>query len=256
MKRFLTHGFAAFAFIFLLSNFSWSQEQSPSSRLITVNGEAQVNVVPDEVILNLGVETWDKDLAVAKNQNDEAVKTVLKLVKEFKIEDKYVQTDYIGIMPTYDDYRKSDKTHLTGYMVRKTIVITLKDISKFEEILQRTLESGVNYVHGIDFRTTELRKYRDQARSLAIKAAKEKANDLAKELGQKIGKPHNIQEYSNGWWSGYGSWWGQSWNSGMAQNVVQNSDHAGGQSSSDGEGTVALGQIKVKANVTVSFELE
>ena len=252
MKKFMMRFILVSSFL-LLSNISWSQDQLPP-RMITVNGEAEVNVVPNEVILTLGVETRDASLATAKTQNDAAVKNVLKLAKEFKIDDKYIQTDYLGITPIYDEYNKIKEKDISGYLVRKTIAITLKDVSKFETFLQRALDSGVNYVHGVQFRTTELRKYRDQARSLAIKAAREKAVDLAQELGQKIGKPHNIQEYSGGWWSGYGSWWGQSWNSGMSQNVIQNS--VGGQGSSDSEGAVALGQIKVNANVTVSFELE
>ena len=37
------------------------------------------------------------------------------------------------------------------------------------------IEAGANKVQGLEFLTTELRKYRDQARSMAIKAAQEKA---------------------------------------------------------------------------------
>jgi len=156
-------------------------------RLITVTGEADVRVVPDEVILTVGVETWDKDLTIAKSQNDDRVKRVLALAKEYAIESKYVQTDQISIEPRYrDGYTQAD---FIGYFVRKTIVFTLKDISRFEALLSSTLEAGATHVHGIQFRTTELRKHRDQARALALKAAQEKANAMAKELGQKAGKP-------------------------------------------------------------------
>ncbi len=228
----------------------WAGDKS-EPRLITVTGDADVKVAPDEVIITLGVETWDKDLNIAKKQNDERVKKVLNITKEFKIEPKHVQTEYINIEPRYDDYY--DKRNFIGYFIKKTIVITLKDIAKFENLLGRVLESGVNYVHGIQFRTTELRKYRDQARALAIKAAKEKAIDLARELGQKIGKPHSITEQHAGWWSWYGGWWGYGWGSrGMAQNVVQN---VGGGAAGD-EAAIAPGQITVNARVSVSFELE
>jgi hypothetical protein len=117
--------------------------------------------------------------------------------------------------------------------------------------LGSALEAGANYVHGVQFRTTELRKYRDEARALAIKAAKEKADALARELGQKVGKPHTIREDHAGWWSGYNNWWGNRWGGGMSQNVVQN---YGGQSRA--QSSIALGQINVNARVTVSFELE
>ncbi|MCJ7507465.1 MAG: SIMPL domain-containing protein, partial [candidate division Zixibacteria bacterium] len=85
--------------------------------------------------------------------------------------------------------------------------------------------------------------YKDQARVLAVRAAKEKAIGLARELGQKIGKPYKIQEERVEWWSWYG----------MNQNVTKPGivgDFLGN------EGSIALGQINVTAKITVSFELE
>jgi uncharacterized protein YggE len=232
---------------------AWTGKQSETSEpgLVTVTGDAEVRVAPDEVILTLGVETWDKDLSKAKRENDERVKAVLELAKNYGVESKYIQTDYISIEPRYQDsYRRED---FIGYFVRKTIVITLKDISKFEDLLTSTLEAGVNYVHGIQFHTTELRKYRDEARALAIKAAQEKANALAGELDQRVGKPHTIREDQVGWWSWYNAWWGSHWSGGLAaQNVIQ---EAGGESFTS-EGGLAPGQITVNARVTATFELE
>jgi uncharacterized protein YggE len=218
-------------------------------RRITVNGAAQVMVVPDEVVLTLGVETWDLELAKARQENDEIVKQVFEVAEDMRIDSKYVQTDYISIEPRYQDsYTQKD---FIGYFVRKNIVITLKDLDKFEELYGRALEAGVNYVHGVDFRTTELRKYRDQARALAIQAAQEKAVALASELDQEVGEPTMIQENYDNWWSGYSSWWG-SYGAGAYQNVVQNS----GQVQTETEDTLAPGQISVTASVTVAFELK
>ena len=166
-----------------------------------------------------------------------------------KIEEKHIQTDFLSIDPRYKDSYEHKK--FIGYFVRKSIVITVRDISKFESILGDVLEKGANYVHGVQFRTTELRKHRDQARSLAIRAAREKAIALAKELRQRVGEPYKIQEHPSGWWSWYNSWWGGRWRGAMAQNVIQNVG-----SPSETDGSIALGQIKVNAKVTVSFELE
>ena len=71
------------------------------ARQISVTGDAEVRVAPDEVLLTLGVETWDKDLATAKGQNDERVKKVLALTAEYGIGSKDVQTEYINIEPRY-----------------------------------------------------------------------------------------------------------------------------------------------------------
>lgn len=109
-------------------------------------------------------------------------------------------------------------------------------------------------IYIIGFWMSILHRYQcKQARSLAIKAAREKAKDLAKELGQTVGDPHTIQENRSGWWSGYNSWWGSRWSGGMTQNVVQN---VSGATAPGDDGSIALGQINVNATVTVGFELE
>ena len=235
-----------------------SQPASTEPRLITVTGDAEVRVVPDEVILTLGVQTWDENLQVAKRQNDAIVTRVLALVADHGVDPQHVQTSYIGIEPRYRNgyHEESD---FIGFFVHKTIVITLRDLTKFEDLLAASLESGVNYVHGIQFRTTELREHRDSARALrstasaavAIQAAREKAVALAGELGHTIGDPQSIREEQSGWWSSYNAWWGSRWGAGMAQNVIQEV----GAGAIAGEGSVAPGQISVNARVSVTFEL-
>lgn len=231
-------------------------EHHPKSRLISVTGDAEVRVVPDEVAFTLGIETSNKSLAKAKQENDQRVTDVIKVAEKYGIQQKHIQTDFLSIDPSYDNRSKfssaSGVSDIQGYFVRKTIVIILRELSKFEGLSSDVLEAGVTHVHGIDFRTTELRKHRDQARALAVKAAKEKATALAGELDQTIGEPHSIQENRSWWYSGYNSWWGNGWSGSMSQNVVQNS--ATGNDSGTDSG-VALGQIKVNATVSVSFEL-
>jgi len=218
---------------------------------VSVSGEAEVKVVPDEVVLRLGVETGDRDLSLAKKSNDERVARALAAVQKHEIEKRHVQTDHLSIEPRYRGNSEL-VTDPIGYVVRKSIVVSVKDITKFEKLLSALLEAGVNHVHGVDFRTTELRRHRDQARLLAIKAAQEKAVALAAALGRKAGKALTINEGSVGWWSGYGSWWGGRWGQGMSQNVMQN---VGGSAVAD-DSSIALGQITVRASVSVVFALE
>ena len=96
---------------------------------ISVSGEAEVRVVPDEVMLTLGVETFDKILKSAKSLNDERIKKTISVAIGYGVPGEYIQTDYIGIEPRYENY--NHPVQLLGYSVRKTVVIRLKDISKF-----------------------------------------------------------------------------------------------------------------------------
>lgn len=225
-----------------------TERQEP--RLITVMGEAQVLVVPDEVILNLGVDTFDPDIEVAKRLNDTRVQEVLAVARKHGIEARGIQTDRISIESRYDGGSYGQR-RLLGYSVSRAILFTLKDISRFEDLFSDVLKAGSNRVHGIEFRTTELRKHRDQARSLAIRAARDKAVALSGELGQKIGRPYSINEDQSGWYSPYGRWWGRG-AAGGGQVGVQ----APGGGADLADGLLAPGQITVSARVTVSFELQ
>jgi hypothetical protein len=219
-------------------------------RRITVAGEADVRVVPDEVVLNLGVETDDLDLVVAKAQNDERMSRVIDAARDAGLPDNLIRTDYLGIEPRYD-YDGRERIFL-GYWVRKSVSLTLRDIDAFEDLLSAVLEAGANYVHGIQFRTTELRSHRDRARALALEAARDKAEMMAGELGHTVAGTVLIREDRSGWWSSYGGWWGGGRGGYMSQNVVQNAP--GGGASADG--VTVPGQISVTAHVTVTFELE
>lgn len=217
---------------------------------ITVTGEADVRVVPDEVVLMLGVETDDLDLAAAKAENDARMSRVIAAAEEAGLPENLIRTDYLGIEPRYD-YDGRERIFL-GYWVRKSVSLTLRDIGAFETLLSAVLESGANYVHGIQFRTTELRAHRDRARSLALEAAREKAEMMALQLGHEVGRTVLIREDRSSWWSSYGGWWGGGRGAYMSQNVVQNAPGGGATS----EGVTAPGQISVTAHVSVTFELQ
>jgi uncharacterized protein YggE len=223
-----------------------AQGTKSEPRRITVNGEAEVRVVPDIVVVTLGIETSNSDLMAARAENDRRVTAVIQAGQKAGIAAKDMQTDYLNIEPRYDG-----KTFL-GFWVQKSVVVTLRDVARFESLLTDQLKGGANYVLGIEFRTTELRKHRDAARALAITAAREKAVALAGSLAQKVGRPVTIQEGYSGWSSSYRGWWGRGYGQSMSQNVSQAANEGGAASDSP----LAPGTIRVNASVTVTFELQ
>jgi uncharacterized protein YggE len=214
-------------------------DDKPEPRLITVTGDAEVLVVPDEVVFDLTVQNVNREMRLAKSQTDEQLKKVLELTRRYRVDPKDVQTDYIKLEPRY---RGNDESRtFIGYSVRKDLVFTLRDVSRAEELLSEVMESGITRVNGVRFQTSQMRKYRDQARALAIRAAQEKAAALTAEIGQKIGKAYSIEEETPG--------------GNPYANVSQNSLAMSGGDAASSEGTLSLGQIKVTARVTVRFEL-
>ena len=231
----------AYLFLLLLPGLGLASAQTTDRPLITVHGQAEIMVVPDEVAFNLRVVTVDKDLLSAQKRNDDVVKRVLALARDYKIPSTQVQTGYISLDEKYSDEEATRKPAVfLGYEVTKRIAIVLRDVSKAEAMLADIFKSGVTRIESVEFRSSQTRKYKDQARALAIKAAQEKANALAREIGQSIGKAHTIIEEGV---TPYGA------------NLANTTRGVIGDYS-DSEGTVALGQISISAKVLVSFELK
>lgn len=239
MKYALMRVSAIVALLFLASVLIAADENS-GPRLITVTGEAEINVAPDEVLFDVTVQTINKDLRQAKSQTDERLKKLMDLTRKYKIAPLDVQTDYIKLEPIY---RAGDQTRLfIGYSVRKDLVFKLRDVTQAESLVSEVLESGITRINSIRFQTSQLRMYRDQARAQAIKAAQEKAVALTREIGQTIGKAYSIEEDVPQ--RGY-----------AVQNSMANTISTVDSDSVDTEGTLSLGQIKINARVTVRFEL-
>jgi hypothetical protein len=216
-------------------------DDRPEPRLITVAGEAEVLVVPDEVVFDLTVQALNKELRAAKAQTDERLKKLIELTRRYNVEPKDVQTDYIKLEPRY---RGNDEGRLfLGYAVRKDLVFTLRDVTRAEAMLSEIIESGITRINSVRFQTSQMRQHRDRARALAIRAAQEKAVALTAEIGQKIGRAYSIEEEATPGRSPY------------AQNTYANTIEMSPGDAAGSEGTLSLGQIKVTARVTVRFEL-
>ena len=222
-------------------------QAQPTPPSITVNGSAEVKVPPDEVLLTVGVETSSPNIATARTENDKRVKAISEAARSHGIEAQHVKTEFLDIQPRYRD--EYDRREFLGYFARRSLSITIRDVKTFEALLSAVLTAGANYVHGIDFRTTELRRHRDTARAMALAAARQKAQAMSAALNAGLGSPINIQEGHSGWWSPYSSWWGQRGGGGPAQMNMYVSD---GRPSED---ALVPGLISVSANVTVTFAL-
>lgn len=216
----------------------------PQPRLITVSGDAEVKTAPDQVIFTLGLSSTDKDLATAKLKNNERVKGVLAVARQLGIAAKDVQSGYVSINAEYWYNRKNAS-------VSRTVVVTLRNLARYDEALTRLVQNNrANSVQGIEFRTSQLKKYREQARILAIQAAREKAVSLAGALGATIGKPYSIREDAPGeYYGGYGSYGSRMMNVSQTSLASSNAAYSSG-------GTLAPGQIPVTARVSVSFDLQ
>jgi len=225
--------FTLVTFAIEVSGHTAEQTETP---LITVTGSAKVQIAPDMAEFVFGVETRAASLSDAQAENAQRTKAVLESLKKLGVESKDLQTDEIGVEPSFGE--NDMKKRPVHFSVSRSITVKIRNLAKFEEALTTALKAGATRVRSSEFQSTELRSRRDEARILAVRAAREKAELLAKELGVRVGKPFIVRESPNDWYFAAG-------------NTVQNSFSASGNENTN----LTAGMIEISAQVEVSFRL-
>jgi hypothetical protein len=228
---------------------SLPQSTCDSNRTVQVSGSATIHVVPDRVLIQLGVQSNGATTTAVQSANTAAIQKVLKALQAKGIAAKDIATDIYVIEPVYEDY---DSLYIKGYRINNIVAVTLRDAKLTGPVLATALQAGANQVVNVEFYTSELRKYRDQARALAMQAAREKGQALAAAAGARMGCVLHISENS---WSYYNGWWSGRSSSNWAQNVVQNAGPGGGSVAGGADEPLSLGQISVQAEVGATFGL-
>ena len=221
-----------------------------TGRSVHVSGTAVVNVTPDRVLIQLGLQSNGRTPQLTEAANSATIFRIIQAVKKLGLPEKDIVTDRYVIDPIYEDY---DDLTIKGYRIHNLIAITLRDIDLVNDVIIAALGAGANQVVDVEFYLSDLRKYRDQARELAMIAAGEKAQDLAQAAGARKGCVLSISE--NSWSYFSGGWWGRT-NNLWTQNTVQNLSTANGQGGESDFGPVNLGSISVRAEVNASYSLQ
>lgn len=204
---------------------------------VNVSGEGKVKVTPDEAMITIGVENAGADAAEVKKKNDATVDAVIKYLKNAKIPAQDYQTNRVYLNRNYDYNKKK-----YNYVASQTIVIHLKDLSKYDSLMMGLVDAGINKIQGVEFKSSKITQYESEARIKAVQAARLKADDYAKALGQKVGKAVVVNDNSQTVYP-------------MAMRNMQY-DMAMAESAPQMKETLAIGEIEVQANVSISFALE
>ena len=164
---------------------TWPACAETLSRSITVSGESSEQFAPDQAILSVSLVHHDKELAVAKRQNDELTEKLVNIAREFKIPKEKIATSQLYISPEYE-YNNKGRT-FTGYAVNRSLRITIDNLDIQERLLSAIVDAKVDQVNGIEFRLADPEKYAAGLRTKAFENAKAKAASLAQAAGAKLG---------------------------------------------------------------------
>lgn len=219
--------------IILTITFSMSA-QNHVQPTVDVTGKGIVNVVPDEATINVRVENSGTDVSEVKRQNDATINNVFAFLKKMKIEDKYVKSEYVRLSKNYEYNTKTYK-----YNANQSISIQLKDLSRYEEIMNGLLQTGINRIDGVSFSSSKQEELESEARKKAIENAKLKATEYAGVLNQTIGAAVRISEFQM--------------NNNSPQPMYKMMAMDSG--SSESQQTISPGEMEINVTVNVSFIL-
>lgn len=172
---------AIFSGIMLFSAFPALAE----GRSISVSGTAKEDVVPDQAVLSVSLVNRDKVLAEAKKQNDALAEKLVAIIRKFDIPKEKVTTSGLYINPEYN--YPDGKQQFVGYMVNRSLRITIDKIDNQEKILSALVDAKIDQVGGVEFQLSDPEAREGALRVKAFENAKAKAEALAKAAGSKLG---------------------------------------------------------------------
>lgn len=219
---------------FALSTQAQVQEQKLVPQ-ISVSGEGKIKVTPDQAVISVGFQNSGKEAKEVKTLNDEVVDKVIKFLKKSGIPATDYKTNNVSLNKNYDYEKKK-----YSFLANQTLSITLKDLSKYDDIMMGLNDAGVNTINGVEFKSSKMADYERDARKKAVLDAKQKAQDYVSVLGQKIGKALLITDNTQNY----------------APQPMYKVNMMAMAEGADARETLAVGEMEINVSVSVTFALE
>ena len=163
---------------------------------ISVTGEANVSVRPDQAHIDGGVTSDAKTAREASDANNAAMGKVLLALKGAGIEEKDYQTSRLSLQPQFATSSKAGERApgIVSFRASNRVTVRIRDITKVANVIDVLTGAGANDIGGINFTVTQASKHLDEAREKAIADARRKAEIYAKAAGVTLGEPLGISE--------------------------------------------------------------
>ena len=170
--------------------------QLPPERGVVVIGEGSVSVAPDYARVRSGVTTRAKTAKEATEANTKAMAAITAMLSNAGIAQKDIQTARFSVQPIYKSRQSNSEQKLSGFSVSNQVNVTIRQIDKVGEILDRLVTTGATDVGNVEFLHSEPSKALDQAREAAVADARRKAELYAHASGLVLGRVNWITEDS------------------------------------------------------------
>ena len=213
-------------------------QAQPPVRTVNVTGTGKVDLAPDTAYINLGVHTEDPSASAAVAANNALTQKVIDAVKSAGIDAKDIRTSNFSIWPS-QNYGPDGKPLDTKYVVDNTVYVTVREIDKLADLLDKAITAGVNTVNSIQFDVADKTAALKQARADAVKDAQQQAKELADAAGLQLGNVYQI---------------------GFSESSMPIYDYGKGGGGGAAAEAVSVpiqpGQLTISASVSMSYEIK
>lgn len=187
--RMLVPALAALAAVLPLS-----APAAAGQRTISLSASGTVKAAPDMVSISTGVTSEGQTAQDALSKNTDAMTKVVDTLKGAGLEPKDIQTTDFSVSPVYERKKDEQAAFITGYRVSNNVNITVHDIDKLGDVLDKVVQAGANQIGSISFGIADPEKMKDEARKLAMNNAIDNAKLYTKTAGVELGPVIKIVE--------------------------------------------------------------
>lgn len=167
-------------------------------RTISVSGSGTASARPDEVVLQLGVETTAETAREAVSENSKQMAAVIAALRDAGIPDENTQTQTVRLRARYETVRtefgQTDQRELAGYTATNIVEARTTDLDAVGQLLDEAVEAGANRIEGLRFELSDTIALLEQAREAAWEDAEQKAEQLASLAGVELAEVMTIDE--------------------------------------------------------------
>lgn len=160
--------------------------------VIEVTGSATMNIIPDRITIEIGMEEYYKhkasgDSTIVKLYDIE--KDVRKTLREAGVPDSMIVVSELG------NYRNRDMS--STFLMAKRLSATVSDFDHIERISDRLDRKGIVCFNITKIDNSDMGQYNRQGLKAALDAARLKAEFIAENEGLKLLMPYEIVETTN-----------------------------------------------------------
>ncbi len=160
--------------------------------VIEVTGSATMNIIPDRITIEIGMEEYYKhkasgDSTIVKLYDIE--KDVRKTLREAGVPDSMIVVSELG------NYRNRDMS--STFLMAKRLSATVSDFDHIERISDRLDRKGIVCFNITKIDNSDMGQYNRQGLKAALDAARQKAEFIAENEGLKLLMPYEIVETTN-----------------------------------------------------------